>query len=333
MIDGVPCVLLVDGVYEDYELEAAALHSVGARFVRVPPPVESETAVLAIDELASADVLLVELAPITHTVLSAATSCRAVIRYGTGIDNIDADAAKQLGIDVLNVAGYAADSVADHVLGLMLAIARQLLPSHTVVLEGDWRGDPRIARPLGLRGRTLGLLGYGAIGAAVAHRALAFGMTVLAHDPYITPGRAPTGVEMCDWEKLLMSSDVLSLHLPLTDATSGIIDATALAHMKTSSILINTARGGLVNEPALLAALSNDRLFFAALDVCSSEPPAHDDPVRRHPRILLTPHIGFWSDQSEATLRSSVINLALAALSRLNGFDDSGYRPVTSAES
>jgi D-3-phosphoglycerate dehydrogenase len=333
VIDGVPCVLLVDGVYEDYDREEAARHNAAARFVRALPPAESEAAVLALDELPSAHVLLVELAPITRKVLSRATSCRAVIRYGTGIDNIDTAAAKQLGIDVLNVAGYAADSVADHVLGLTLAIARRLLPSREVVLGGKWRGDPRIARPLGLRGRTLGLLGYGAIGAAVAQRALAFGMTVLAHDPYITPEEAPPGVKMCGWEKLLTSSDVLSLHLPLTDATSGIIDATALAQMKASSILINTARGGLVNEAALLAALSNDRLSFAALDVWNFEPPAHDDPVRRHPKILLTPHIGFWSDQSEAALRARVIDLALAALSRANDSGDSGHRPVASNES
>jgi D-3-phosphoglycerate dehydrogenase len=312
--DGTPQILLVDGAYQDYSLERHVFDAAGARFISDQPRARTEEDVLSARHLANADVLLVELAPITGAVLRAATRCRAVVRYGTGLDNIDIEAAKQLQIAVLNVADYAADSVADHVVALMLVRARQILQAVDVVRSGKWRGDDPLRRPLGLRDRVLGLMGCGAIGGAVAARAQAFGMKVNAYDPFLSAEKAPAGVGLCSWDQLLQESDVISLHVPLTEQTRHVVNADALAQMKPTAILINTARGGLVDEAALLDAVTQGRIDFAALDVCDLEPPLANSELRDHPRILLTPHIGFWSDQSEHELRARVANLAVAAL-------------------
>lgn len=314
MTDGTPEILLVDGAYQDYSLERRVFDAAGARFISVEPSARTEEDVLRSPDLANADVLLVELAQITEAVLRAATNCRAVVRYGTGVDNIDLEAAKQLQIAVLNVADYAADSVADHVVALMLVRIRQILEAVDVVRNGRWRGDDPLRRPLGLRDRVLGLMGCGAIGAAVASRAQAFGMRVNAYDPFLSAEKAPPGVELCSWDQLLQASDVVSLHVPLTEQTRHVMNADAFARMKPTAILINTARGGLLDEDALLDALTHGRLDFAALDVCDPEPPLANSELRDHPRILLTPHIGFWSDRSEHELRTRVANLAVSTL-------------------
>ena len=310
-----PLVLHLDGGYEDYELERGLLAAGGLRLVVASPAAHTEADVLACPDLGRALVLTVELAPVTAAVLGAASACRAVVRYGTGLDNIDLEAATAVGITVHNVADYAADSVADHVLALLLTVLRNVFPAVETVRAGAWRDDPRIDRPTGLRGQTLGLLGCGAIGAAVARRAQAFGLTVLVHDPYLDLAAAPPGVRLCAWDEVLAASDVLSLHAPLTPATRGILGADALRRLKPTAVVVNTARGGLVDEDALIAALDSGRLRGAALDVTAVEPPPPDSPLRGHPGILLTPHIGFWSDQSERALRTGVARAVLDAVS------------------
>ena len=264
--------------------------------------------------LDDARVLLVELAPVTRPVLEAAKSCVAVVRYGTGFDNIDLEAAAQLGIAATNVPGYAAQSVSEHTMALLLAVARRLVEQVDLVRSGDWRSGDLRFRPLGLSGATLGIVGVGAIGKALSVRARAFGMTVLGYDPYLDDGELSPHAAPTELQVLLARSDYVSLHLPLSPDTRGIIGVAALSGMKTGAVLINTSRGGLVDEQALLDALDTGQLSYAALDVTANEPLAADDPLRSHPRVLVTPHVAFWSDQAELALRTSVAQAAAGFL-------------------
>lgn len=308
-------VLLLDTEYRDLSIEREAIEDAGGELIVAAPSARTEESVLSIPQLAEAAVLLVELAPVTRRVLQHASSCRAVVRYGTGMDNIDLAAAAELGIRARGVPGYAADSVADHTIALLMALVRRIPEATDVVGRGSWRGDAGLPRPVGLRGSVLGLVGFGAIAQAVATRAKSFGMTVIASDPYVPlPHAEGLGVELVTFTEIFRRSDVVSLHLPLNDATRRIVNSETLSLMKTGSILLNTSRGELVDTEALLAALDADHVSRAGLDVTTAEPPEADCPLRRHSQVLLTPHIGYWSDQSEQVLRESVARIAVEEL-------------------
>ena len=307
-------VLLLDGRYQDYGLERAAIERVGGTLTlnRALPTTEEE--VLAIPGLANAEVLLVELAPVTRAVLEAASSARAVIRYGTGFDNVDVEAARERGISAENIAGYAAESVSEHAMALLLAVSRRLVEHVDLVRAGEWRsGDIRL-RPVGLSGHTLGIVGLGAIGKALSARARGFGLTIVGYDPVADPASIGAFAELMSLDELLERSDYVSLHLPLMPETAGLFDEETLAKMKPGAVLINTSRGGLVDEEALIRSLDSGRLSFAALDVVAQEPLPRDHPFRSHPAVLLTPHVAFWSDQAELLLRTAVAQKAVQAL-------------------
>ena len=309
-----PAVLVVDGRYLDYGLESDAVRAAGGELVVSGRHPVSEQEVLDLPGLSSASLILVELAPITRAVLAAAVNCVAVIRYGTGFDNVDVEAATELGIAVESVPGYAAESVSEHTLLLMLSAARHLLPHVDRVRHGEWRSGEIEFRPAGLDGAVLGIVGLGAIGRAIASRASAFGMKVLATDPYVDPASMDRSFELVALDRLLPESDYISLHLPLTKETRGMIDTQWLSRGKPGMVLINTARGGLVNEADLLRALDAGTISYAALDVSVDEPLPPDHAFRQHPHILFTPHIAFWSDQAEAKLRTSVAEIAVRYL-------------------
>ncbi|MER3389767.1 MAG: NAD(P)-dependent oxidoreductase [Microcella sp.] len=303
-------VLLVDGRYHDYVLERSVIESAGGALIESGRHPVSEQEVLDLPGLADASVLLVELAPITAAVLEAAKSCVAVVRYGTGLDNVDLDAARLAGVAVESVPGYAAASVSEHALLLLLATARRLRANTDRVSRGEWRPADLELRPMGLEGRVLGVFGMGAIGRALAQRASAFGMKVLATDPNVAQSAAGGVVEMVSDLQLLSESDYISLHLPLTPETQGMVNADWLSTCKKGMTLINTARGGLIDESALLDAIDSGHIGFAALDVSIEEPLPLDHRFRQHPRVLFTPHIAFWSDQAEHELRNSVAAMA-----------------------
>jgi D-3-phosphoglycerate dehydrogenase / 2-oxoglutarate reductase len=309
-MDTKPLVLLLDGRYSDYELERDAVTQNGGLFELSGSLPLTEEDVLAIESLGRATILLVELAPVTRAVLTAASSCRAVVRYGTGQDNIDAPAAEELGILVFTVPGYAAESVSEHAMALILASARRLFKQVQLVREGEWRSGDQEYRPVGLVDATIGIVGVGAIGRALATRARAFGMRVVGYDPYVSPDQLVEVVEPVSLDQLFEQSDYVSLHLPLTDSTREIIDAKAIARMKRGAVIVNTSRGGLINETDLLTALDDDRLSFACLDVTATEPLPVRHPLRTHSRVLVTPHVAFWSDRAERNLRTSVATIA-----------------------
>ena len=254
--------------------------------------------------------------PIDAPLVERLDSCRILVRAGVGYDHIDIAACGARGIPVCNVPDYGTTEVADHAIALMLALARGLVSYHARLLADPhagwhWSGAPLVRR---LRGGTFGIVGMGRIGTAASRRARAFDMEVCFYDPYLPDGaELGLGYRRVDsLAALLATSDVVSLHCPLTPENRNIIDAAALAAMKPGALLINTARGGLVDLGALQAALRDGRLAGAALDVLPEEPPNPEHPLiqafrRREPgldgRLLLTPHVAWFSPAGRADLR------------------------------
>jgi D-3-phosphoglycerate dehydrogenase len=226
--------------------------------------------------------------PLTARVLEGLPRLRAIARWGVGVDAVDLDAATRLGIIVTNTPGLIVDTVADLAFALMLAVARRIVEADRWVRTGQWREFQTTL----VWGKTLGLVGVGAIGTAVARRARGFSMTVLGYDPVPRPEAEEVGVRYVPLDELLQTADFVSLHAPLTPQTRGLINARALALMKPTAILINTSRGGLVDQAALYEALRDGRIAGAGLDVFAKEPPDPDDPLLRLNNCVFTPHCG-----------------------------------------
>jgi C-terminal binding protein len=236
-------------------------------------------------------------------VLGRLRRCRGIVRASVGYDNIDLAAARDLGIPVANVPDYGTEEVADHALALMLALVRRLplLDAHVRGGGWDWQVVGSVTR---LRGATLGIVGLGRIGAAVARRAQAFGLDVAFYDPYVPNGVEKShGLVRCEeLSELIDRSWILSLHTPLTPETRHIIGRPELEQMRPGAILVNTARGDLIDNGALVEALEAGRLGGAALDVLSGEPRVPEE-IRSSGRVILTPHAAFYSDASLRELR------------------------------
>lgn len=255
--------------------------------------------------------LLVQYAPITRAVLASLPRCRVVVRYGVGVDAVDVEAATDLGVAVCNVPDYGVEEVSDHALALLLALARGIVTLDRAVHGGDWSlaSRPDVRR---LRGRVLGLVGLGRIGRAVARKAQAFGLEVLAFDPAAAP--PPAGVTPVGFDELLARADYVSLHAPLLPATRHLLDDAAFRRMRPGAFLVNTARGGLVDTDALTRALAEGRLAGAGIDVLESEPIAPDHPLLEQPNCLLTPHAGWFSQDAFAELKTKAAEEAVAVL-------------------
>ncbi|WP_433495553.1 hydroxyacid dehydrogenase [Micromonospora sp. CA-248089] len=282
----------------------------------------TDPAALAAGPLATADALVVRSSPVTAAMLEAAPRLRVVGRHGAGLDGIDLAAARRLGVPVVGTPGANADSVAEFVVLAALALARQLTPAVTTLAAGGFppgRSLPGSVVAAGLTGtmlvgRTLGLVGLGAIGRGVAARARGMGMTILGYDVAVTD--PPDGVRLVDLDTLLAESDVVSLHVPQTPQTTGLIGAGALARMRPHALLVNTARAGVVDGAAVLAALDAGRLRGYAVDVFAPEPPAADDPMLHHPRVLATPHMAAMTTDA---LDAMAVAVARGVLAHLEG--------------
>jgi D-3-phosphoglycerate dehydrogenase / 2-oxoglutarate reductase len=251
-----------------------------------------------------ADAILVTYAKLPGELLRQLTRCKAIGRFGLGVDNIDLPAAKTLGIAVNYVPDYCLREVSDHAMALLLALARKVTLANTLVQSGRWEVPPLV--PLRrLEGQVLGLIGFGNIPRALAPKAKAFGLKVLAHDPYVRPeALRAVGVEGVSFDDLLARSDFISVHAPLLPATRGLMNAAAFAKTKKGAFLINTARGPLVDEAALVAALDSGHLGGAALDVVASEPLPKDSPLAGRDNVILTPHTAFYSVEALEELQS-----------------------------
>ena len=301
-------VVITDCDHDNVDPERAVLdgHDVELRVLQCRTPKE------VADQAGDADVLINQYVPITAEVLDALARCRLVVRYGVGVDNVDVEAATARGVWVANVPDYGRDEVADHTLALALTVLRGVVVLDRSVREGRW--DLEAARPLRrLATLTYGVIGCGAIGSAVARRAAGLGMAVLGYDVEGVASDPP--IQRVPLEELLASADLVSLHAALTPDSHHLIDAAALARMRPSAFLVNTARGGLVDAAALLAALDAGALAGAALDVLEGEPPDELGwKLARHPRVVVTPHAAWYSEEAFHTLKTEVAREALRVL-------------------
>ena len=251
---------------------------------------------------ASADYIIAGQAPAPEALLRAAPRCKLLHKWGVGVDNLDLDAARALGIKVARTTGSNAVPVAEFTIGLMIAAMRNLAQTHAALQQGNWGGIG--GRPaLGLSGKTVGIVGMGAIGTTVAKLLRGFDCTLLYTKPTPLPPEQEQalGVRHTPLADLLAQSDVVSLHCPLTPQTEGMIDAAALRSMKRTAILINVARGGVVVEADLVQALADRTIQAAAMDVFAEEPLPADSPLLGLPGLITTPHIAAQSSENFAT--------------------------------
>ncbi|MBZ5737166.1 phosphoglycerate dehydrogenase [Nocardioides mangrovi] len=264
--------------------------------------------------VADADALLVRSATrVDPEVLAAARRLKVVARAGVGLENVDVRAATQAGVMVVNAPTSNAVSAAEYAVALMLAAARHVAPAHAALRRGEWRA----ARFTGteLHGKTLGILGLGRIGVLVAQRLAPFGMQVIAHDPYVQAGRAAQlGVRLVDLDTLVAESDFMSVHLPRTPETIGLVGTAQLARAKPSLVLVNAARGGIVDETALYAALKEGRIAAAGLDVFAEEP-CTDSPLLQLDNVVATPHLGASTHEAQEKAGLAVARSVRLALS------------------
>lgn len=301
-------VLVTDYAWDSLDIERSVLDPLNAELIVAETGDEIELLRLAPE----ADAILTNWKTVSAAVLDAAPRCRIVSRYGVGVDNIAIERATELGILVTNVPDYCVEEVSDHALALLLACARSLAQFDRATHKGAW--DLPGGRPLyRLRGRTLGIIGYGRIGAALAGKAVCLGLRVLAYSPRVEEGERDgiTFTRNLTW--LLSESDYVSLHVPLTPDTRVMVNAVFLGQMRSGAFLINTARGGIIDEPALVEALQTGVIRGAALDVLTVEPPAPDHPLLGLPNCLITPHAAFTSVESLAELEQrAAYHVALA---------------------
>ena len=256
-----------------------------------------------------AEVVVVGGTPLTREFFAALPSLKGVVRLGIGVDNIDLNAATDLGIVVANIPDFCSDEVAEHALGLMLAVTRKIVLADRKSRHGEWvPGMDAVLRPMRrLSGQTLGLIGLGKIGRSLAGKAKGLGLKVIAFDPYVGAEAAQAaGVPLMSLDELLPQTDILSLHVPETAETRGIVNPRTLALLKPGAILINVARGAVVDEAALSASLASGRLAGAGLDVLQQEPIRLPHPLAEFENVVLTCHYASLSEESYAIMRQEV---------------------------
>ncbi|MEM3658528.1 MAG: C-terminal binding protein [Candidatus Hadarchaeum sp.] len=295
-------VVVSDYNYPDLSIEETELARWGARVI--PAQCRTPEEVLAAAE--EADAIISQYAPITRAVISKLKHCKAIGRYGIGVDNIDVQAATERNIAVINVPSYCEEEVSDHVMAFLLAWARRITHYTQEIRQGVW--DWKTGRPIHrLQGQVLGLLGFGKIARLVARKAKAFGLTTIAYDPYVSDEIfAVEAVKRVDFDELVKESDFLSIHVPLTAETRHLINSESLSKMKPTACIINTARGGIVDKEALFQALKTGKIAGACLDVTEPEPLDPQDPLLELPQVLWSPHVAWYSEGSLVELRSKI---------------------------
>ena len=302
-------ILVTDYNWPSLDIEREVLRRAGAELVVAETGTEAEFIRLAADVAG----ILTCWKNVTPAVLDAAPHCRTVARYGVGLDNIAVSHATELGMVVTNVPDYCYEEVSDHAMALLLACARKVASFAAATSAGRW--DLKAGWPLPrLRGQTLGIIGFGRIGRALAPKAAGFGLKVVVYSPR-EPQDRPSDVRWTNnLDEVLAQSDYISLHVPLTDATRGLINAATLAKMKPGAYLINTARGAVIDEAALLAAVQQKVIAGAALDVLTTEPPPAGHPLMGQPGIILTPHAAFYSEAAIEELQQKAAEHVAQAL-------------------
>ncbi len=296
-------VVVTANIFPGLEVEQEALGQHNVEVEKIPCRSQDELAAAGKDATA----LIVGNVRIDAAVLSHLPYCVAIVKPSVGVDNIDLEAATEAGVCVANVPDYGTDEVATHAMALLLNAIRYVDAEAAKVRAGSWQPKP----PFPIQrsaGRTLGIIGFGRIGQSVARKAAGFDWRLLAWDPYINDDEIRSrNAEPADLETLLSQSDMVTLHLPLTEETQGMIDAKALAKMKTTAFLVNTARGGIVDSAALVQAVESGQIAGAALDVVDEEPPSPDHPLYCTDRILVTAHVAWYSEQAFRDVRVKAV--------------------------
>ena len=285
---------------DDLAVERAVLRPLNANLVHTGNLTEPD-ALAAVEE---ADALMVTLERVTAPIINSMNRCRVISRAGTGLDTIDIPTATARGIWVAYVPDYSIDEVSTHAIALLLAQARGIVPLVTSTRNGQW--DPMRSGPVHrLREQTLGVVGFGRIGQATAEKGRGLGLRVLVYDPMLNKEAvARVGATAVDLATLARESDYISLYTPLIESTRHLVNAHFLALMKPTAYLINAARGPLVDEVALLAAVQSGQIAGAALDVVETEPAPPDHPLLREERILITPHSAWYSEEAKIEMRT-----------------------------
>jgi D-3-phosphoglycerate dehydrogenase len=302
-------VLVTDYWQADVDLERSLFAAAGVEMTEA----QCETSEQVIEAGGAADAFIVGAAPVTRAVFEALPRLRMISGAGTGIDTIDSEAAHEHGVWVSNSPGANTGEVATHALGMALALIRHLPFYDRSIREGHWdyENTGPLPRPATL---TLGVVGLGRIGQRfVSIAAPCFGQ-VLGHDPYLTEDEWPHEVRRATLDELFQQSDIVSLHVPLTDENANMVDRARLSQMRRGSFLVNVSRGGLVDLDGLRELLDNGAIAGAALDVMPQEPPPPDHPILLHPRILTSPHAAGYSTASEEEQRRTAVNNVLGWL-------------------
>lgn len=304
-------VLIIDNVFSGYGPEEETLGRFGAEVVTSTGSEENFAELIA-----SADGLIVNLAKIGADLIDRMGRCKVISRYGVGYDNVDIDAASKAGIWVANVPDYATEDVSDHAVALLLACIRKIAFRDARIREGSWNIMER-QQSRRTKGKVMGILGFGNIGGATARKLSGFGFDrMLVCDPYINHGVIKgAGAEPVDLDRILEQSDYLSVHVPLNDETRHIINTDALAAMKKNAILINTARGGVVDTNAVIDALKSGEIQYAGLDVHEQEPLPAQSPLFDLDNVVLSDHCAWYTEDSLIELKSRAAENVVAVLS------------------
>lgn len=294
-------VVVTDHDFDDLEQERTALSAVDAELVSA----DARTPEAVIDQAAGADGLLVQFAEITEEVFETLDDLEVVGRYGIGVDTIDVESAAEHGVAVVNVPDYCVDEVPEHALALLLACERRIATFDGETREGTWNW--KTGRPIfRMRGRTLGLAGFGKLPRRLVEKVEGLGFELIAYDPYVDVEEMDEyGVEKVDFDELLARSGAISVHTPLTEETRNLFDAEAFDAMKDDAVLVNVARGAVVDTEALYDALADGQLRAAGLDVLPEEPPG-DSPLFDLDSVVVTPHVAWYSEESLVALRRTL---------------------------
>ncbi len=306
-----PVIAVADSVFPTLDPAKGALARLNPTFLMSKSGSAEDILAVARD----ADAILVTYAKITREIITQLTKCKAIGRFGLGVDNIDLVAAKEKGILVNYVPDYCIREVSDHTMALLLTLIRKIPLSTRLVQSGRWE-MPAVVPIRRLEGTVLGLLGLGNIPRLVAPKAKAFGIKVIAYDPFAKDEQfSSVGVERVDLDTLFARSDYVSVHAPLTPQTRGLLGNDAFAKMKKGVLIVNTARGPLIDENALVAALDAGQVGGAALDVVATEPLAKDSPLLGRDNVIVTPHTAFYSIEALDELQSKCANDVARVLS------------------
>jgi D-3-phosphoglycerate dehydrogenase len=305
-------VAISDSPFENGDKEQAILGRIGAKVQQFHCTNESEV----IDAARNAHVIMCDASPITRNVIHSLPKLVGVVEYGIGYDNIDVNAATEKDVLVCNVPDFITSEVADHAVALILALIRKLDRIGRSTRDGKWNW--REFRPVSsLEGKTVGIIGFGNIGRQVAERMRSFGTRTIAYDPYVSrEAMEKLGARSSNLDELLRTSDIISIHVPLNKETKQLIGRKELAKLRDSVILVNTSRGSVIDQEALVESLRKGRIGAAGLDVLAKEPPSPTDPILGFENAIITPHIGWYSEQSSSRLQE---NVALEAERILTG--------------